>query len=169
MLKLLRKRRSVRQFTKKAVDTITLKRLKEACVRSPTSQSRQSWKFFFITDPELLSKLSIAKPHGAEFLKSAPLGVLICGEESRSDVWIEDCAIAGILLQMTATSLGLGTCWIQLRRRQYNDRISSEKYVQKTIHLPPHMKVECIIAIGHPAGKKKPVLAKALPYERIVG
>jgi hypothetical protein len=38
-------------------------------------------------------KLSSAKESGSGFLSNAPLGVVVCGEENESDVWIEDCSI----------------------------------------------------------------------------
>lgn len=168
MLNLLRKRRSIRKFKKKTINAAVLGCLKEACVRAPSSRGRQPWRFYFITDKKLLLKLSEAKSHGAEFLKGAPLGVLICGDETLSDVWIEDCSIAGILLQMTSLSLGLGSCWIQLRLRKREDEKTSQRYVQKLLKLPPKIKVECIIAIGYPAERKKPVPSKTLPYGKII-
>jgi nitroreductase len=58
---------------------------------------------------------------------------------------------------MVALSIGLGSCWVQVRNRTFNDKITSEQYVQKFLKIPEHLKVESIIAIGYAAEKWEPV------------
>jgi hypothetical protein len=48
------------------------------------------------------------------------IGIVVCGDRTQSDVWIEDCSIASILAQMASQSLGLGSCWIQVRNRMHD-------------------------------------------------
>ena len=167
MINLLRKRRSIRRYSKKPIDKKSGDLLIEALLRSPTSRNIRPWEFIIVDDRELLAKLSKAKEHGSEFLKDAALGIVVCGDSTRSDVWIEDCSIASILVQMTAQSLGLGSCWIQIRKRRHNERKTSEKYVQQLLGLPGHMKVESIVSIGDPGEKRKPVAKRALLYKKI--
>ena len=96
-----------------------------------------------------------------------PLGIVICADSTRSDVWIEDCSIAAILLQMTAHDLGLGSCWIQVRNREHSETMSAERYVQGLLGLPPHIKVECMVSIGYPGETKKPVPENELEYNKV--
>jgi nitroreductase len=157
MIELLRARRSIREYTDQPVEPEKLELLKEAVLRSPSSRNLDPWEFIFVDDRGLLQKLSVCKPHGADFLAQAALGVVICGDSRASDTWIEDCTIAAILAQMTAQSLGLGSCWVQVRNRRFDDQTTSEQYIQKLLQIPEHLKVESIIAIGYPAEQREPL------------
>lgn len=167
MIDLLRKRRSIRKYTGKAIDKKTLELLTEALLRSPSSRNNKPWEFILVDEPELLSKLSKAKEHGSSFLDKAALGIVVCADSTKSDVWVEDCAIAIILAQMTAQSLGLGSCWIQIRKRQHDEKTTAEKYIQKLLGLPKHIKVESIVSIGYPNEEKKPIPKSELDYQKI--
>jgi len=63
---------------------------------------------------------------------------------------VEDAAIASIIIQLTAQSLGLGSCWIQIRKRDHDDKTTSEDYVKDLLGIPEGKKVESIISIGYP-------------------
>jgi nitroreductase len=167
MIELLRKRRSIRKFTGEKVAPETIELLIEALLRSPSSRGINPWEFVVVDDRELLAGLSRAKEHGAEFLKNAPLAIVVCADETRSDVWIEDCSIASIIVQLVALSVGLGSCWAQIRKRMHEDGRPAEEYIRELLGLPDHFKVESIIGIGHPAETKRPVPAKELQYEKV--
>jgi nitroreductase len=162
MIEMLRSRRSIRKYEKKEIDTNMLDILKEALLRCPSSRGINPWVFIFVDDPALLHRLSQAKEHGSAFLKDAALGIVVCGDETKSDVWVEDCSITSIVVQLAAHSLGLGTCWIQIRNRPHTKEATSEKYVQALLGIPEHLRVECLISIGYPAETKTP-----LPFERL--
>jgi nitroreductase len=167
MIDLVRQRRSIRKYQQKPIEAEKIKLLKETLLRSPTSRNFHPWEFILVDDRDLLNKLSDAKPHGNAFLKEAPLGIVICGNSEKSDVWIEDCSIASILVQLTAQSLGLGSCWIQIRLRPHNDRQSAETYIQKLLNLPPLIKVESIISVGYAAEERQPLPAEELLEDKI--
>jgi nitroreductase len=157
MIDLLRARRSVREYTDRPLGPEKLELLKEAVLRSPSSRNLDPWEFIFVDDRQLLKTLAACKPHGADFLAQAALGIVVCGDSRESDTWIEDCAIASILVQMVAQSFGLGSCWVQVRNRRFDDETTSEQYVQKLLRIPGHIKVESIIAIGYPAETREPL------------
>ena len=167
MIELIRDRRSIRSYTSEPVGRESLDILIEALLRAPSSRSINPWEFVVVDEPTLLARLAAAKEHGSEFLKGAPVGIVICADGTRSDVWVEDCSIAAILLQMTAQSLGLGSCWIQIRNRRHNPMISAESYVRSLLGLPEKIMVEAIIAIGHPAEKREPLPAGKLDYSKV--
>lgn len=167
MIELLRKRRSIRSFTPQKISPQTIEVLIEAALRSPSSRGINPWEFILVDDPEILSQLAKAKQHGSQFLGKAPLAIVVCADSTKSDVWIEDCSIAAIIIQMTALSLGLGSCWAQIRSRQHDYEKSAEGYVQELLGLPEHMKVECILGIGHPAESKNPISADKLQHDKI--
>jgi nitroreductase len=167
MIAILQARRSIRTYKSERLEAQIIETLKEAVLRAPSSRGINPWEFIFVDNPELLATLSKAKEHGSEFLDQAALGVVVCGDETKSDVWVEDCSIAAIILQLVAQSLGLGTCWIQIRNRQHDNSTTSEQYIQQMLNLPAHLKVECIISIGYPAETKKPHPKSSLEYEKI--
>jgi len=167
MIELLRKRRSIRKYSGGIIDRKSRNLLIEALLRAPSSRDFKPWEFIVVDDREILSKLSAAKEHGAHFLKNANVGIVVCADSRKSDVWVEDCSIASILVQMVAVSLGLGSCWIQIRNRKYEGTKTSELYIQRLLGLPRHIKVESIISIGHPGEKKKPVAKRKLEYDKI--
>jgi nitroreductase len=167
MIDLLRKRRSIRKYLNKAVDKASLDILIEALLRSPSSLNNRPWEFVIVDKPELLSKLSKVKKYGSDFLAKSPLGIAVCADSSKSDVWVEDCSIASIFVQLAAESLGLGSCWIQIRERNYSDNKTSEEYIQEILGIPGHIKVASIISIGWPDETKKPVPKNSLDYQKI--
>jgi len=167
MIELLRKRRSIRKFTQEKIAPETIELLIEALLRAPSSRGINPWEFVVVDDWELLARLSRAKGHGAEFLKNAPLAIVVCADGTMSDVWIEDCSIASIIVQLAALSVGLGSCWAQIRNRMHDSGRPSEEYIRELLGLPDHIKVESIIGIGYPAETRKPISAKDLQYEKV--
>jgi len=156
MIDILRTRRSIRSYEKRRIDPQALELMKEALLRCPSSRSINPWTFIFVDNPGTLLRLSQAKEQGSGFLKDAALGIVICGDGSKSDVWIEDCAIAAIVVQLTAHSLGLGSCWIQIRNRSHSAEKTAGEYVRETLDIPKALSVGCMISLGYPANDHKP-------------
>ena len=167
MIEMLRNRRSIRKYTDKSIEHEKIEILKEAVLRSPSSRNIDPWEFIFVDDRELLRKLALCKPHGSRFLEHAALGIVVCADSEKSDVWIEDCSIASILVQMVAQSMDLGSCWIQIRRRMYDDKTTSEDYIRSLLDIPGRMKIESIVAIGYPAESREPLKRHELKYDKV--
>jgi len=169
MIHILRNRRSVRKFEDRKIEEEKLEALKEALVRSPSSRSLNPWEFILVDDRSILERLSRSKEHGAGFLSGAAVGVAILGDTARSDTCIEDCSIAAITLQYTAESLGLGSCWCQIRLRANGEDKTAEEYVRQVLDLPEHYLVECIIGIGYSVETKTPHPYEDLDWEKVRG
>ncbi len=164
---LIRQRRSIRRFQDREVEREKVDMIVEAALRSPSSRSLNPWEFIVVTDREKIKRLSAAKEHGSAFLKGAPLAVVVCANPVRCDVWIEDCSIASIIIQLQAQSLGLGSCWVQIRKRMHNSEKTAEDYVKELLDIPESMVVESIIGIGYPAEEKKPHPFSSLQFEKV--
>ncbi|HNY35071.1 MAG TPA: nitroreductase family protein [Methanothrix soehngenii] len=169
MLEILRKRRSIRRYRDRKIEDGKIDLLKEAALRAPSSRGINPWRFIFVTDKTTLQRLSKAKESGSGFLNGAGLGVVICAVEGESDVWVEDCSIASIILQLAGQSLDLGSCWIQIRQRMHSSSISSEDYIKQVLGLPDNFLVESMIAFGYPDEEKEPIPGEQLEYEKISG
>jgi len=167
MIDALRARRSIRRYSDQSLTPEHLDVLKEALLRSPSSRGINPWEFILVDDGDTLRDLSQAKEAGSQFLEGAALGIVVCGSEDDSDVWIEDCAIASILVQMAAHSIGLGSCWIQIRNRLHRDGTTAEQHVQQLLHIPSHLRVLSIISIGHAAEDKPGHPPETLLSEKI--
>lgn len=167
MIELVRQRRSIRSFTTEPVAPESVAILVETALRAPTSRNLQPCQFVVVDDRELLGELAGAKAHGSAFLRQAPLGIVVCADPDKSDVWVEDSAIAAIMVQLAAQSLGLGSCWIQIRLREHDAGTGSEAYVAKLLGLPAGMKVLCMIAVGHPSAPRPPVSVDELDYRKV--
>jgi len=167
MIHILRNRRSVRVFEERAVEDDKVEILKEALVRSPSSRSINPWEFILVEDRQTLQSLGGCKPHGASFLAGASLAVVVMGNTDKSDTCIEDCSIAAITLQYTAESLGLSSCWCQVRLRSHDESRSAEAYVRETLGIPDNYLVECIIGVGYRGEEKSPHDRESLDWEKI--
>ncbi|GAB6908384.1 nitroreductase family protein [Desulfosarcina cetonica] len=167
MIDLLRSRRSIRKFTEKAVEADIVDQLMEAVLRSPSSRGFNPWEFVVVDASQTIQRLSKAKAHGATFLAKAPLAVAICADPAKSDVWVEDAAIAAIILHLAATDLGLGSCWIQLRKREYDAGRTASEYAAEVLGLPAGLTVPVIMAIGYPAQSSPPHPRESLQMDKV--
>lgn len=164
---LLRKRRSIRSFDHRQIEGDKIELLTEALLRSPTSKGRHPWEFILVTDPKIAALLANAKPKGATFLAQAPLSVVICGDPTVSDVWIEDCAVAATIVQIAAEDLGLGSCWSQIRSRPHESGGTATTVLRKLLQLPAHLEVASIIGIGYPVAAVAGHSRDSLPIHKI--
>lgn len=167
LIDLIRRRRSIRKFTGDAIEADKIELLKEAALRPPSSMGNNPWEFVFVTDRQLLARLSKAKPHGSSFLAGARLGIVVCADPEKSAVWIEDASIATIFIQLAVESLGLGSCWIQIRERMHDDTKAAETYIAEVLNIPSNLKVESMVGIGYPAEQKAPHSRDELQDEKV--
>ncbi len=164
---LLRSRRSVRKFQDRPVEPEKVDLLLEAALRSPSSRGFNPWSFVVVDDTETIERLSRSKPHGASFLANAPLAVAVCVDPQISDVWVEDAAIATTILHLTAADLGLGSCWIQLRKRDHDAARSAGDYAAGVLGLPENLTVSAIMAIGYADRQPAPHSRESLPFDKV--
>jgi nitroreductase len=164
---LIRSRRSIRRYEDRPVEDEKIDLLVEAALRSPSSRGFNPWSFVVVREKNTLAALSRAKPHGASFLAKAPLAIVICADPAVSDVWVEDASIAALYLHLAATDLGLGSCWIQLRKRDHGEGGSARDHVAGQLGLPDGIEVLAIMAIGYPQEQKTPHPLETLQVEKI--
>jgi nitroreductase len=164
---LLFKRRSTRKFLPQKVEDDKIKSILSAALLSPSSKNSRPWEFIVVDDPALLEILSSAKPHGSALLKHAPLAIIITGDKNKSDVWIEDCSIASILIQIETESLGLGSCWVQIHRRYYDEDKTSNEYIHEHFNIPENLEVLSVVGIGYKAVVKPPLTERDLIWGKV--
>ena len=164
---LAQQRRSHRKFTSEEVDGDDLKLILRAALMSPTSKGQRSWQFVVVDDKMDLEKLSDAKNMGSQFLKSAPVAIVVLGDPLQNDCWVEDGSIAAVSMQYQAEELGLGSCWIQMRARGLDDGTPADTVIRGILDIPENLSCLSIIAVGHWADERKPQAEDRLKWENV--
>ena len=142
-----RSRHSSRLFTSEPLLPREMELIMEAGDLAPSSRSRRPVRLIPVVDEGLIRRLAMCKDSGTRALETATFVVIVAADPKVSDVWIEDCSIATIMMQMEAEDLGIGSCWIQIRLRKVGDT-DSEDFVIREAGLDPGLKVLSIIAFG---------------------
>jgi nitroreductase len=165
--KLAEKRRSIKVYAKRPVEAEKIDAIIEAALRSPSGRASRPWAFVVVTDKTLLEKLSKARPQGSDFVKEAPVAVVVCGDPSVSGLWVEDCSIAAVTMQYAAHALGLGSRWTQMRGNHFDESTTSTQYIAKLLGLPENLTVQCIIAIGYSGEEMVPYKKNELLFDKV--
>ncbi len=114
---LVKNRFSVRGFQSCAVEREKLEAVLEAARLAPSAVNRQPWKFFVVTDSNVLTALG--ETYTRDWFRSAPMCIVACG--NHTEAWHRadgkdhcdiDVAIAVEHIMLAAAEQGLGTCWV---------------------------------------------------------
>ena len=157
----------MRKFTDEELTQEQVVALMKAALMAPSSKRSNPWQFIVVDDKETLQKLSLCKEMGASFLKDAALAIVVMADPLASDVWIEDAAIASLMIQLQAEDLGLGSCWIQVRERFTATGIPSGDFVHNVLDIPLQLQVLSIVAVGHKGMERKPFNEEHLQWEKV--
>lgn len=164
---LVRLRRSMRKFTEEQLTPEQVETLLRAALMSPSSKGKHAWHFVVVDDKAMLDRLAHCKAQGADFLAGAPLAIVVVGDTSESDVWVEDASVASSVLLYQAEDLGLGACWIQIRERYLDDGTAADDIVRALLNIPEPLRVLSIVAVGHKGMERKPFNEERLLWEKV--
>ncbi len=149
------KRHSVRKFAGKPVDKALIDRMISAAETAPSSKNCKSSAFMVIEDRDTIAAISEMRDRGSAFVKDAPAVIVVLGDETKTDLWVDNCAISTTFLQLAATALGLGSCWVHVNARP---RVSAdpasgsaEEYLKDLLGVRDGMRILCVVAVGWPA------------------
>lgn len=164
---LVQVRRSHRKFTDELIAPEDVQLILRAGLMSPTSKSQRAWHFVVVDDKTDIEKISDAKDMGSQFVKGAPLVVVVMGAPLANDCWVEDGSIAAFAMQLQAEDLGLGSCWVQMRGRGLSDGTSADTVIRGILDIPENMSCLCVLAFGHKADERKPQNEDRLKWENV--
>lgn len=148
LLNLVMKRRSIRKFKNEKPQKELIEYVLNAGLLAPSSKNKKPIEFIVVDNKDVLLKLKDCKSKGGIGLDTAPCAIVVIGDSDKSDVWVEDASITASYMQLAAEDIGLGTVWIQMRKR-FNEFGDSEEEVRKVLNIPENYGVLCIIAIGY--------------------
>ena len=159
---LIEQRYSVRAYKPDDIPSNVIDKILEVARLAPTAANRQSFKLFVIkTD---VFKDELKKIYHQEWFIQAPYVIGICGIPEGN--WVRrdgknytdvDSAIVMDHVILSATDLGLGTCWVGA---------FDEETAARAIKTPPDVRPVAMIPIGKPA--EKPTSASRIPLDKIV-
>ncbi|MCP4757114.1 MAG: nitroreductase family protein [Proteobacteria bacterium] len=164
---LLQQRRAVRDFEDKEVPLDVIKEMIDDATKAPNASHAQPWKFIVVNNKEMMKRISDASkatiiagieknPDSpmkgyAEMLKKESFNVfynascLVCivGRIKGATSGM-DCALAASYLMFSATSRGLGTCWVAQGAEVRDPGLLEE------IGLPEGYRMYAPIIVGYP-------------------
>jgi nitroreductase len=156
---IINKRFSCRSYRSDPVPENILQQVLEAGRLAPTAKNLQPFKIVVIDTVKNQEKLKAI--YNREYFLKAPLILGIYG--NKKDNWVRsydnkehypvDCAIVMDHMVLTATSLGLGTCWICAF-----DPVPARALVS----LPAEYEPVAFTPLGYPAVQGKPQPKKSL-------
>lgn len=164
---LLKNRRSIRKYLDKTIEPEKIDSILRSALMSPASKRTNGWEFIIVDNKDLLQKIASCREVGSAFISNAPLAVVVCASPEKSDVWYEDASIASIIIQLAASDMGLGSCWVQVHNRMYNSSTSSGEYISQLLNIPDNLEVLNIITLGYKNEERKPYDEEKLSYEKL--
>lgn len=164
---LLINRRSIRKYTGEPVDPEAVRLILEAALMSPSSKSIRPWQFVVVEDRDMLERLGRCKQSYATSIANAPLAVVVTADITKSEAWIEDASIAAVFMQLQASDLGLGSCWVEVRDRYGADGVPAEEYVREALGIPEEFGVLAIVSFGHKNEERRPIDPDKLLWEKV--
>lgn len=159
---LAKKRYSVRSYLPKQIDDGKLFKVLEAGRVAPSAVNIQPWHFVVLRDEE--SKNKIYPAYRREWLKEAPVIIVVCGDHSVSwkrsdgkDYCDVDISITVDHMTLQAAELELGTCWVcNFDKNKVSGALNLPKQVEPIVILPLGYPADTVDVERH-SQKRKPL------------
>ncbi len=148
LLEIMQNRRSVRTYTGEKIPKDKLEKILQAGLLSPSGRNRKPWEFVVVQEKDMLEKLSHCRVGAAKMLENAGCAIVVFADPEKTDVWVEDCSITMSNMHLMVDALGLGSCWIQGRLREAENKESTEAYCRSVLNVPDKYVLEAILSIG---------------------
>lgn len=143
----LHTRRSIRKYLDREIPSEIVQKLLAAAMMAPSAGDERPWQFVLVTDAQQKERIKAAHPY-AGMIRTAPLGILVCGDLSKQKYegfWPQDCSAAMQNLLLAAHASGLGAVWAGVYPME--DRV---KKFTEIFNLPDHIVPFALAVIGWP-------------------
>ena len=153
-LEVIEKRHSVRKYSDRPVEKELLDAIVRVAETAPSSRNSKSSAFMIVEDKDTLEALSQMRDYGSALLKGAPAAIVVMGDESKTDLWVDNCAISATFIQLAVTAMDLVSCWVHVNGRPClkaePDGEKAEDYVRNLLGVKDGLRPYCAVAIGYP-------------------
>ena len=167
LLEIMRSRRSVRQYTEEKISDEQIKKILNAALLAPSGHSKYPCEFIVVKNRETLNKMSACRVAVAKMLNNAAAAVVVVADREKSDTFVEDSCVAMMNMELMATSLGIGNCWIQVRIRDAENGSASEDYLREILKFPENFACQSILSLGFPAKLPRQREIEKLNFDKI--
>ena len=148
------KRKSVRKYSDRPVERELLDAIVRVAQTAPSSRNSKSSAFLIVEDRDMLDALSQMRDYGSGLLAGAQAAIVVMGDETKTDLWVDNCAISATFIQLAVTAMDLVSCWVHCNgrpcKRNEPDGAKAPDYVRELLGLKDGMNPYCMIAIGYP-------------------
>ncbi len=145
LLEIIKKRRSVRQYTEKSIPKDALLSIIDAGRFAPTARNVQPWEFVAITDKIMLKKIADLAENGRFVSEAAACIAVFCTD---TKYYLEDGSAATENILLAAANLGIGSCWVAGDKKPYCAQISG------LLNVPVSLKLVSLVALGFPESEE---------------
>jgi nitroreductase len=94
------------------------------------------------------------RDYGSALIKGAPAAIVVLGDESKTDLWVDNCAISATFIQLAVTAMDLVSCWVHINGRPCLKDVpegeKAEDYVRNLLGIKEGLRPYCAVAIGYP-------------------
>ena len=153
-LEVIDKRHSVRKYSDKPVEREILDAIVRVAETAPSSRNSHSSAFMIVEDRDTLDALSQMRDYGSALLSGAQAAIVVLGDETKTDLWVDNCAISATFIQLAVTAMDLVSCWVHINGRPCvrlePEGAKAEDYVRNLLGIKDGLKPYCVIAIGYP-------------------
>ena len=150
----IEKRKTFRKYSERPVERELLDAIVGIAKTAPSSRNTKSSAFMIIEDHDTLVALSQMRDYGAAPLKNAQAAILVMGDTTKTDLWVDNCAISATFIQLAVTAMDLVSCWIHINDRPVlqaePDGALAGDYVSELLGIKEGLKPYCFVAIGYP-------------------
>ncbi|MBR1805602.1 MAG: nitroreductase family protein [Selenomonadaceae bacterium] len=168
LLEIMRSRRSVRRYTDEKISDDDLKSILSAALLAPSGHSKYPCEFIVVKNRELLEKMShCRKSNIAKMLAGAAAAIVVVADKDKSDTFVEDSCVALMNMELLATSLGIGNCWIQVRGREAEDDSPAEEFLRGIVGFGENFACQAILSLGYPAREPKARELDKLNFDKV--
>lgn len=143
-------RRSIRAYTDQPVSEADIASLLQAGMAAPSAMNRRPWHLVVVTDKQTLGAIAAAPPY-SRTLGGAALVIVVCGDSSISDWWLQDCTLAAENILIAVAGLGLGAVFLGC-----HGKAEREQPIRQALGIPEEIGLASVLCIGHPAEEKEP-------------
>ena len=147
----IERRQSIRAYAANEIEQAKVERILTALCLAPSAGNLQAFLVVLVREQERKKRLDEAA-YGRGFLTQAPIVLAFLADQHRSETKygtrgttlfsIQDATIAAAYAQLTATALGIASCWVGA---------FDEARVGTILGAPAHLRPVALMPLGYPA------------------
>ena len=149
---IINKRRSIRKFIDKPVESEKIEKLLIAAMQAPSAKNQRPWEFIVVNNRKILDELSKYSNYANAVLTAPVSIVLVSNIEGlqNPEFWEQDMSAGTENMLLEAVHLGLGAVWLGVNPIQ--ERMD---FIKKLFDLPDNIIPFSVVPTGYTERENK--------------